>query len=85
MSFCVGQIYFLYPYIELSNTRKANFDVQGIMKGIKIFLSLGSNLGDRLAYLEEACKHIELKVGKIESRSDVYEALAVGVQINQIS
>ena len=79
MSFCVGQIYFLYPYIELSNTRKANFDVQGIMKGIKIFLSLGSNLGDRLAYLEEACKHIELKVGKIESRSDVYEALAVGV------
>ena len=66
-----------------------NFAVQGIMKGIKIYLSLGSNLGDRLSYIKEACKNIESKVGKISSRSGLYETLAVGVTdqpnfINQV-
>jgi len=56
----------------------ANLAVQGIMKRIKIYLGLGSNLGDRLAYLEDGCQVIEAKAGRIVSRSTIYETLAYG-------
>ena len=57
----------------------ANFDVQGNMKGIKIYLSLGSNLGNRSMYLKKACAHIESAVGEITSQSAIYETLAIGI------
>jgi 2-amino-4-hydroxy-6-hydroxymethyldihydropteridine diphosphokinase len=38
-----------------------------------IFLGLGSNLGDREAYLIRALELIDIKIGRISSRSDIYE------------
>jgi len=43
-----------------------------------VFLGMGSNQGNRLAYLEEACRLIAAKVGKIIQRSSLYETEAVG-------
>jgi len=48
------------------------------MKGIKIYLSLGSNMGDRAHYLKNARSSIESKAGEIISRSRIYETLAWG-------
>lgn len=39
----------------------------------KVFIALGSNLGDRKQNLEMACRFIEERVGKIISRSHIYE------------
>jgi 2-amino-4-hydroxy-6-hydroxymethyldihydropteridine diphosphokinase len=39
----------------------------------KIFISLGSNLGDKLNNLEVACEQIEQLVGTIEKKSKIYE------------
>lgn len=44
----------------------------------KVFLSLGSNQGDRLNYLRSAIDHIEMKVGKVVLRSSFYETGAWG-------
>jgi len=38
-----------------------------------VYLSLGSNLGNRLKYLDDAIHLIEERIGKIEKRSSVYE------------
>ena len=38
-----------------------------------VYLSLGSNIGNRLKYLNDAMKLIEERIGKIEKRSSVYE------------
>lgn len=47
---------------------------------MKVFLSLGSNLGDKKALLEEAVSHISEKVGKVISRSSFYETAPWGFQ-----
>ncbi|HAW52224.1 MAG TPA: 2-amino-4-hydroxy-6-hydroxymethyldihydropteridine diphosphokinase [Flavobacteriales bacterium] len=46
---------------------------------INIYLSLGSNMGNRKAYLNDACGLIESEAGTIVSRSEIYETLAVGL------
>jgi 2-amino-4-hydroxy-6-hydroxymethyldihydropteridine diphosphokinase len=43
-----------------------------------VFLGMGSNLGDRLLNLEEACRMITTKIGRIIKRSSLYETEAVG-------
>jgi len=43
-----------------------------------VYLSLGSNLGDKLAMLQEAIFTIEKKVGKINAISPVYQSAAWG-------
>jgi len=45
-----------------------------------VYLSLGSNLGDKLAMLQEAIFGIEKKVGKIEAVSPVYKSAAWGFE-----
>jgi 2-amino-4-hydroxy-6-hydroxymethyldihydropteridine diphosphokinase len=48
------------------------------MKAKKVFISLGSNLGDRLQFLRNALDQIGLRLGKVISESKVYEAAAWG-------
>lgn len=43
-----------------------------------VFFGMGSNQGNRLAYLEEGCRMITTKIGKIIQRSSLYETEAVG-------
>ena len=43
-----------------------------------VYLSLGSNLGDKLAMLQEAIFYIEKKVGKVQAVSPVYKSEAWG-------
>jgi 2-amino-4-hydroxy-6-hydroxymethyldihydropteridine diphosphokinase len=38
-----------------------------------VYLGLGSNLGDRKAYLDTACREIEKRVGAIVRQSSYYE------------
>lgn len=45
---------------------------------VEAYLLLGSNLGDRLNYLEQAIRQIDRQVGKVISRSSVYETEAWG-------
>lgn len=49
------------------------------MKPHQIFLSLGSNLGNRAENLLTAQSLIEEKVGKIRSKSSIYETAAWGI------
>ncbi|HTN18909.1 MAG TPA: 2-amino-4-hydroxy-6-hydroxymethyldihydropteridine diphosphokinase [Pelobium sp.] len=44
----------------------------------RLFLGLGSNLGDRLKNLDDAFKAIELSLGAIVKKSSVYETKAWG-------
>ena len=44
----------------------------------ELYLLLGGNLGDRTAYLSEACQHIAASVGSITSLSRLYETAAWG-------
>lgn len=44
----------------------------------EMYLSLGSNLGDRVNHLEEALGHITDQVGKLVSVSGIYESKAWG-------
>lgn len=46
----------------------------------KVYLSLGSNLGNRLANLQKAIFHIQQKAGKILDISAVYENPAMGFE-----
>ncbi len=45
-----------------------------------IFLQLGSNMGDRNAYLQKACKLIIEKIGMIKKRSRIYESVSWGIE-----
>lgn len=45
----------------------------------RIFISLGSNLGDRFLHIETANEMIERKIGRIVARSSLYETEPVGV------
>jgi 2-amino-4-hydroxy-6-hydroxymethyldihydropteridine diphosphokinase len=44
----------------------------------RAYLLLGSNLGDRMYYLEQAIKLIEQRVGEIANKSSLYETAAWG-------
>lgn len=44
----------------------------------KAFISLGSNMGDRLQYLKSAVKKIGAELGKLNKESMVYQAAAWG-------
>lgn len=46
----------------------------------KVYLSLGSNIGNRLATLQKAIFHIQRKAGKVLDISSVYENPAVGFE-----
>jgi 2-amino-4-hydroxy-6-hydroxymethyldihydropteridine diphosphokinase len=48
------------------------------MKAKQAFISLGSNLGDRLQFLKSAVEQIGLRLGKVIKESKVYEAAAWG-------
>lgn len=43
-----------------------------------VYLSLGSNVGDRFGFLEKAIQKIEEKIGRVVSASPVYETPAWG-------
>ena len=45
---------------------------------IDVFLLLGSNLGDRKAYLEQAIAFIKTDIAPIANRSSVYETESWG-------
>jgi len=45
-----------------------------------IYLSLGSNLGDRFAYIEKAIEKIQAQVGEVKKLSPVYETPAWGYE-----
>ena len=45
-----------------------------------IYLHTGSNLGDRISYLAQACNLLEKHVGKISTQSRLYETEAWGVK-----
>jgi len=44
----------------------------------KVFLLLGGNIGDRLAYLQTAVDQLAQKVGKLIQKSSIYETQAWG-------
>ena len=46
----------------------------------KIFLQLGSNMGQREAYLKNAIAFIAEEIGSIQKRSKVYESVPWGVE-----
>lgn len=48
------------------------------MKAKQVFISLGSNLGDRLQFLRNAVDQIGLRLGKVVKESKIYEAAAWG-------
>jgi len=48
------------------------------MKAKQAFISLGSNLGDRLQFLKSAVEQIGLRLGKVIKESKIYEAAAWG-------
>jgi 2-amino-4-hydroxy-6-hydroxymethyldihydropteridine diphosphokinase len=48
------------------------------MKAKQVYISLGSNLGDRLQFLKSATEQIGLQLGKVVKSSKVYEAAAWG-------
>jgi len=45
-----------------------------------IYLHTGSNLGDRISHLAQACEMLEKQVGKISNRSRLYETEAWGMK-----
>lgn len=46
---------------------------------VDVFLLLGSNLGDRKLFLDEAIKYIMTRIGPVKRASSVYETQAWGV------
>lgn len=49
-----------------------------------VYLSLGSNIGDRLSHLNHALNKIQENVGLITKASSVYESPAWGYQSSEI-
>ncbi len=49
------------------------------MKNSNVYLILGSNLGNKLFYLQTAIRHISTKIGDIVKTSSVYESKPWGV------
>lgn len=48
-----------------------------------VFLSLGTNLGDRFLYLETAIKRIETRLGRLAARSSIHETAPWGFDSDQ--
>ena len=48
------------------------------MNAKQVFISLGSNLGDKLQFLKNAIEQISIRLGKVVKESKVYEAAAWG-------
>lgn len=48
-----------------------------------VFISLGSNLGDRISTIERAYAEIEAKIGRIELKSSFYKTPAWGFQSDE--
>ncbi len=46
---------------------------------VDVFLLLGSNLGDRKLFLDEAIKYVSARIGPVKTASSVYETQAWGV------
>jgi 2-amino-4-hydroxy-6-hydroxymethyldihydropteridine diphosphokinase len=49
-----------------------------------IFLSIGSNIGNRSYFLQQAIYYIRLKIGTLSSQSSVYETEPWGFKTNQL-
>ncbi|MDR0542621.1 MAG: 2-amino-4-hydroxy-6-hydroxymethyldihydropteridine diphosphokinase [Dysgonamonadaceae bacterium] len=49
----------------------------------EVFLSLGSNLGDRNAALQTAIREISTRVGRVDAVSSVYETVPWGFESKQ--
>lgn len=47
---------------------------------MRLFLGLGSNLGDRKQHLQRATEQIELRIGEISKASSIYETQAWGIE-----
>lgn len=45
---------------------------------VNVYLLLGSNLGDRAAYLQQAIQHIESRVGQLTIASGIYQTQSWG-------
>ena len=45
----------------------------------KVFLGIGTNLGDRESNLREAIKKIEEHIGRVLNSSSVYETAPMGI------
>lgn len=54
------------------------FSIIFVTTMVDVFLLLGSNLGDRQAYLQQAMEHIEADVAAILKRSSIYETQSWG-------
>lgn len=48
----------------------------------ELFILLGSNLGDKMRYIESAQKELENELGKLIHQSSVYESQAWGFECN---
>jgi 2-amino-4-hydroxy-6-hydroxymethyldihydropteridine diphosphokinase len=48
------------------------------MKAKQVYISLGSNLGDKLQFLKNAIEQISIRLGKVVKESKIYEAAAWG-------
>lgn len=45
---------------------------------LKLYISLGSNIGDKLQFIDDAILQIQDKIGKIKSKASIYETPAWG-------
>lgn len=43
-----------------------------------VYLLIGGNIGDRLGYLQRACKEIDSRIGPVKSSSTIYETAPWG-------
>ena len=48
----------------------------------KVYIILGSNIGDKKSYIEKACKYIEVNIGNIELYSSYYQTSPWGFESN---
>jgi len=48
------------------------------MKGKQVYISLGSNMGDKRKYLRDAIEQIGIRLGRIVKESKIYEAAPWG-------
>jgi 2-amino-4-hydroxy-6-hydroxymethyldihydropteridine diphosphokinase len=62
-------------FARRSNRSTATNDMQtfGQKKYINVFLSIGSNIGDRMTNLRQALGLIEKNIGKVAKKSHIYE------------
>ena len=64
-------------WLDISRT------LQAVTKGHRVFILLGSNLGNREEFLKKARNRINKDIGAIEVNSSLYETAAWGIDSNQ--